>query len=166
MHPVPIKAENRRRYPADWRAIRRRILARAEHRCERCGLVNHALGGRLSDGTFLPITGYGSLALIGKDAWCGDGCRLEWLRVIRIVLTIAHLDHCPENNADENLLALCQRCHLAHDKVHHQLNAYATRRAGRALGDLFDTAERVAEAFERADRSLSLRGRRPRRVGT
>lgn len=165
MHPVPIKPENRRRYPADWRAIRRRILARADHSCERCGLANYSLGGRLSDGTFLPLCAT-EVPLLGRVAWCGDGRRREQLRVIRIVLTIAHLDHCPENNADENLQALCQRCHLAHDQVHHQLNAYATRRAGRAVADLFDTGARVAEAFERADRSLSLRGRRPRRVGT
>ena len=36
-------------------------------------------------------------------------------RWIVIVLTIAHLDHVPENCADENLAALCQRCHNWHD---------------------------------------------------
>lgn len=33
----------------------------------------------------------------------------------RVILTVAHLDHTPENCADENLLALCQRCHNQHD---------------------------------------------------
>jgi 5-methylcytosine-specific restriction endonuclease McrA len=28
------------------------------------------------------------------------------------VLTVDHLDHNPENCSDENLIALCQRCHL------------------------------------------------------
>ncbi|NJM13727.1 MAG: hypothetical protein HC889_19405 [Synechococcaceae cyanobacterium SM1_2_3] len=30
-----------------------------------------------------------------------------------------------------------QRCHLAYDAKHHQQNAYQTRRAGKAKGDLF-----------------------------
>ena len=32
-----------------------------------------------------------------------------------VVLTVAHLDHQPENNADDNLAALCQRCHNTYD---------------------------------------------------
>ncbi|MDO7873985.1 hypothetical protein Q5H93_04505 [Hymenobacter sp. ASUV-10] len=34
----------------------------------------------------------------------------------RIVLTIAHLDHGLINHSDSNLAALCQRCHLNHDR--------------------------------------------------
>jgi len=36
----------------------------------------------------------------------------------RVVLTIAHLDHDPENwdVKDERLAALCQKCHLAYDR--------------------------------------------------
>ena len=36
-----------------------------------------------------------------------------------IVLTIAHLDHAPENNDPSNLKALCQKCHLAYDAEEH-----------------------------------------------
>ena len=35
-----------------------------------------------------------------------------------VVLTAAHLDHQPENCADENLLAGCQRCHNRYDAAH------------------------------------------------
>ena len=28
-----------------------------------------------------------------------------------VALTVAHLDHDPANNADDNLAALCQACH-------------------------------------------------------
>lgn len=42
-----------------------------------------------------------------------------WTRSVRIVLTIAHLDHMPENNDPENLRALCQLCHLRYDREHH-----------------------------------------------
>lgn len=36
----------------------------------------------------------------------------------KVVLTIAHLDHTPENCADENLRALCQKCHNRYDAPH------------------------------------------------
>lgn len=38
----------------------------------------------------------------------------------QVVLTVAHLDHTPENCSDDNLRAMCQRCHLAYDKGHHE----------------------------------------------
>ena len=37
----------------------------------------------------------------------------------RVVLSVAHLDHQPENNDFSNLKALCQRCHLRYDARHH-----------------------------------------------
>lgn len=74
---MPIKAENKSRYPKDWKQIRLRILERAGNRCEFCGVENHTY--RLN-----PVT--------GKEA-----C---------IVLTIAHLDHTPENCDPANLRAL------------------------------------------------------------
>lgn len=58
--------------------------------------------------------------------------------VARIVLTIAHLDHTPENCGDENLRAWCQRCHLRYDAEHHKQTAASTRRAGKAARDLFE----------------------------
>lgn len=45
----------------------------------------------------------------------------------KVVLTIAHLDHQPENNDPANLKALCQRCHLTYDAKHHAKNARVTR---------------------------------------
>jgi hypothetical protein len=36
----------------------------------------------------------------------------------KIVLTIAHLDHTPENCARGNLRALCQKCHNSYDAKH------------------------------------------------
>lgn len=53
---------------------------------------------------------------------------------------IAHLDHTLETCAPDNLRALCQRRHLAPDRNPHRQNADHTRRAGKALGDLFDVA--------------------------
>lgn len=46
----------------------------------------------------------------------------------RVVLTVAHLDHDTANNSDDNLRALCQKCHLTYDAKHHAANAAITRR--------------------------------------
>ena len=56
---------------------------------------------------------------------------------IVIVLTIAHLDHVPENSADDNLRAFCQRHHLRHDLAHHKQTAYMTRKASARTVDMF-----------------------------
>ena len=44
----------------------------------------------------------------------------------------------PAHHASANLRARCQRGHLAYDQDPHRQSAAATRRAGNALGDLFD----------------------------
>jgi len=54
----------------------------------------------------------------------------------QIVLTIAHLDHQPENSDMGNLRAFCQRCHLRYDARHHAATAQATRDAQRGQGRL------------------------------
>jgi len=46
-----------------------------------------------------------------------------------VVLTVAHLDHCPEHNEDANLAALCQRCHNRYDAAHRRAGIYARRHA-------------------------------------
>lgn len=40
----------------------------------------------------------------------------------KVVLTVAHLDHDKDNNKFDNLAALCQRCHLYHDRWQHAAN--------------------------------------------
>lgn len=123
---MPIKPENRKRYPADWPQVRERILTRAGHKCEQCSIPNYAY--RNND----------------TDEWTRNEMQAEtWAtcddaKVTRIVLTIGHLDHTPENCGDENLRAWCQRCHLRYDAQHHAQTAASTRRKGRALGDLFE----------------------------
>lgn len=62
-----------------------------------------------------------------------EGEKTAW-----IVITIAHLDHTPENNDPDNLRAWCQRCHNRYDAPHRRLNAARTRRWKLPTGDLFD----------------------------
>jgi 5-methylcytosine-specific restriction endonuclease McrA len=47
--------------------------------------------------------------------FCGVPDRV-WRGKSLVILTIAHLDQDRTNNADSNLAALCQRCHINHDK--------------------------------------------------
>ena len=54
----------------------------------------------------------------------------------RVVLTVAHLDHQPENCAAANLLALCQRCHNAYDAPMRRAGIKARQRAQMAVAEL------------------------------
>lgn len=130
---MPIKPENKARYPKDWPAIRERIMRRARNRCEECGVQHHDIGYRDDSGEFRVI-----VKAHEREGGAADyaGHATGW-KVIMVVLTIAHLDHQPENCADENLRAWCQRCHLRYDHEHHQRNARETRRNRKACGDLF-----------------------------
>lgn len=98
---MPIRPENRARYPAEWPAIRAAILLRARGACEGSPAYPDC---RARDRRPHPVTG--SL----------------------VVLTIAHLDHRPENSDPENLRAWCQRCHNTYDAPHRQANRAARRR--------------------------------------
>jgi hypothetical protein len=105
---MPIRPENRKRYPANWRAISLRIRTeRAHGQCEchgECGRGTHA--GRCPNLNGQPAYGTGS----------------------KVVLTVAHLDHTPENCDDSNLRAMCQGCHLHYDRDHHAETRAVTRR--------------------------------------
>ena len=62
---------------------------------------------------------------------------------VKIVLTIAHLDHNIGNNELLNLRALCQKCHLTYDIEHHKRNSRLTFKNKKGLIEL--------EFFERSE---------------
>jgi hypothetical protein len=138
---MPIKPENRHRYPKDWKRISSRIRnERAGNKCEQCGAPNGQLiarGTGVDAGTYMVETGE-----VYSDS---DGTYLRTMkgsdyvvdRFVRIVLTVSHTNHDPSDCRDDNLRALCQRCHLAHDREHHQREAANTRRSRKACGELF-----------------------------
>lgn len=150
---MPIRDEMRARYPANWPEIRARILERASHRCERCGLPNYAVGYRDERGRFQPNGGNGPCDASGQGrTWpsldplthaearqfveeyncCEDGRDELGYRWFAVVLTVAHVENrAPEDCREENLQALCQQCHLRLDAREHAETAAETRRRKR-----------------------------------
>ena len=57
-------------------------------------------------------------------------------RMTRVVLAAAHLDSDPTNNRLKNLRALCQHCHMLHDRSHHLAHRWIIYRRRVAIGDL------------------------------
>jgi hypothetical protein len=136
---MPIRPQFKWLYPIDWPQLSAMIrFERAKGRCETCGRphgrdVRHLGDGRWWDG--------------GKNIWRdGRGRPLSRsmtpkddvaIRVTKVWLATAHLDHDPSNNCPRNLRALCQRCHLMHDRREHQRRRWLTLHMRKAMGDLF-----------------------------
>lgn len=55
----------------------------------------------------------------------------------KVILTVAHLDRDRNNNRFWNLAALCQRCHLNHDRCIHIYNRKYGRETKYQNGKLF-----------------------------
>lgn len=143
---------DRSRYPDDWEAISRRIrFDRAGGRCEgtlsdgsRCGARHHATIRRL---------------IANPEKWeetdpqtANAEAGHRWTGPTRVVLTTAHLGtahadgrpgdkHDRMDCRDENLAALCQRCHLVFDLPDHLDSARRTRDRRRGAIDLIDQVE-------------------------
>lgn len=96
---MPIKPENKNRYPKNWKDISQYIRhERADNMCEFCGAINYSYVNRKTR----------ELCLKDEDD------------AIQIILTVAHLDHTPENCDLDNLKALCQKCHNLYDQNHRK----------------------------------------------
>ncbi len=135
---MPIKPENAARYPSNWPAISKAAKERAGWKCQHPGCVarQYSVGIWWRDAhgvhrwaeQYEPGATYSESRQIAADAFWevqhvgGEPC-------IVIVLTVAHLNHEPEDCRPENLAAMCQRHHLSYDLAHHRANAQATRRA-------------------------------------
>lgn len=138
---MPIRPDQKARYPKEWPQISAATRERAQHKCEECGVPNYELGGRAPDGTWHKAkpTGDDGLRLTwpepGSHWWC-EGYPTG-LRIVKIILTVAHLDHQPENCEPENLRCWCQRCHNRYDAATRRKGIQERQRAKSASGDLF-----------------------------
>lgn len=137
---MPIRPENKARYPKDWPQISLRIRERAGQKCEECGIPNYELGGRDENGDWYkadPLGCDGNMPLPGQFSRCTRNGVTKQLRIVKIILTVAHLDHQPENCADDNLRAWCQRCHNRYDMAMRRAGIRERQRAKAAAADLF-----------------------------
>jgi hypothetical protein len=137
---MPIRPELRYLYPIDWPQISFWVrFRRAKGRCEVCRRPHGRTVLHLGDGRW-----WDEERRLWRD---GQGRRVaapalaerEGLRTTNVVLAAAHLDHNPSRyvRRHRNIKALCQRCHLLHDRPEHRRRIRLTLRKRRALGDLF-----------------------------
>lgn len=113
---MPIKKENRKLYPENWKSkIAPAVIIQANNQCQQCGAPNHAMIQRNRR----------------KERWryaenyYGNG---QWGDAIRVSLSACHIDQNPENCKRDNLIALCQKCHLRLDQEAHNITAAQTSR--------------------------------------
>ncbi len=135
---MPIRPELRPLYPAHWRELSSRVrFERAEGRCQRCGRPHLVLLRCLPDGRWFDEQAATWRDRSGRPARWPDLMDATRFRMTRVVLAAAHLDSDPTNNRLKNLRALCQRCHMLHDRPHHLAQRWITYRRRSAVGDLF-----------------------------
>lgn len=135
-----------KKYPSNWQEIRKRILDREGNCCKTCKVKNgiYVFRGvwndeevfqtpdssvyRFCDGKFITQNPWACI-----DPSTGDPAQ----KAIKIVLTVAHLNHDIKDNRDENLAALCQCHHIRHDRDQHRTNSRETIARKRGLQNLF-----------------------------
>lgn len=141
---MPIRPERKQLYPANWKSeIVPMIRARSGDKCEICGVRNLQWVARTVSGRFFcytfPGAGINAGAIVfnaehGKTSSFAVS-HLEWREPIKIILTVAHLNHDEADSRAENLAHLCQLHHNRHDAQHRAANAARTRKSGVRLSD-------------------------------
>ncbi|MEF2074393.1 hypothetical protein [Consotaella aegiceratis] len=140
---MPIKPEDRHFYPIDWPQLSAAIrFGRAKGRCERCGRPHGETVQHLGDGRWFDVEAGrwrdGRGRLLRQKIPAPDNNEPDPAICSTLVrLACAHLDQDTTNNAAANLAALCQRCHLDHDRPWNMKKRRLTVLLRRALGDLF-----------------------------
>lgn len=131
---MPIKPELRSFYGAAWRATVGRIRERAGNCCEQCAKPNGELVYTITDRVrmFWRPLNRKTWRTDRGDAIAGLGLPLGRVRLVRVVLTVAHLDRTPGHDDDDNLRLLCLWCHLHYDR---RVNVQAARRTRQARND-------------------------------
>lgn len=104
------------KYPKNWKWLSKHIIADAGNRCELCYAPNGAVIYR-DKGDLHPWRMADVLFADDPDYKC-----------TKVVLTVHHIDCDKQNNVKQNLICLCQRCHLRLDLLRHMQNR--KRKAG------------------------------------
>ncbi len=136
---MPIRPEHRFFYPIDWPQLSVVIrFGRAKGRCEACKRPHGQIVYHLGDGRWWDAEagawrdGQGRIIRLAF----GVDDVLMRARRTKVVLAAAHRDHDTSNNANANLAAFCQRCHMIHDRPEHRRRRWFTLFRRKAMGDL------------------------------
>lgn len=112
---MPIRPENKARYPKGWKQIATAKKEAAGWRCEGSPSFPDC---RAVHGEPHPVT------------------------EAVVVLSVAHLDHTPENVYDLNLKVWCQRCHNTYDAPMRRAGIERRKRLAAGIGDIFVPARK------------------------
>jgi len=135
---MPILPRTRWFYPIDWPQISHHVrFVRAKGRCEQCGRPHGHAVRCLPDGRWFDVEAHAWRDGHGQPASWPDVVDYAAHRTTRVILAACHRDHDPANNRADNLMALCQRCHMLHDRDEHRRRFRLTILLRRAVGDLF-----------------------------
>lgn len=107
---------NRKLYPANWDAIALSIKTEVNWTCENCGRPCRRPGESDAD---LDERIHAEHRSWWDDLWETEDDdefgAVEHMKPGRFTLTVAHLDHRPENCDRSNLRAWCSVCHCRYD---------------------------------------------------
>jgi len=151
---MPIRQENKARYPSDWKAISKSKREAAGNRCEQCRAPNGewiCRGTGPYDGQYMLSEGHTFDADTGKFLGMSRGSEFIGKPLVKVVLTVAHLDHQPENCAPENLRAWCQRCHNRYDMPMRKAGIKRRAKEAMAIGVLLSVVVLALSLPARAD---------------
>ena len=139
---MPIMAENRWLYPIDWPELSKLIrFGRAKGRCEHCRRPHGQRVFHLGDGRWWDADRRHWRDGRGRRVRAPGSGVAAIVRITRVYIACAHLNHDPTDNAPRNLAALCQRCHMIHDAAEHRRRRWLNAYRRRALGDFLAAIE-------------------------
>jgi len=124
---IAMKKDREQRYNPDWLAVSVNIrVNRARNKCELCGLEHGKLihKERNQKPIYANMAELAQLEYYKQEGMLGHWKRLKVMRLKQVVLTVAHKNHNERDDRPENLLALCQWCHLAYDRQDNARRRY------------------------------------------
>jgi 5-methylcytosine-specific restriction endonuclease McrA len=95
---------NKKEYGENWEAIRNRTLDRDNRECKHCHIKDKSWVEIIKPNVWVPVPDF-TFELFNDNT----------KHYKKIFLQVAHKDNNKENMSNENLLSLCNLCHLKMD---------------------------------------------------
>jgi hypothetical protein len=131
---MPVRPERKHLYPANWKSeIVPAVRKRSGNRCEKCGVRHGQLIARTTDGRgfiHIGMAFFPSSPVIDADTGMATGqyaADVQLQPVIKIILTVAHLNHDEADCRMENLAHWCQLHHNRLDAKHRAIGVKARK---------------------------------------